>query len=326
MTVFRRALALCLALAFVALPQAAVVADDGAPTLVAFRDVTAAIAVGRTITASAYTLSTRSAIAKSLQAASARGARVGVVLTGDGMGYAVAGNKAFVAQNPQIHVVLTRTPLHLKAIVVDHGAGGVFVSDRNWTPKHSLVLRLPARYALAVERAALGDPHDDGAFTATKITSLRREAELIGAARRTIVVESESFSDENPVYDALVAARARGVAITLLVSDREYGETPRERGIIAALVRSGIRCGLSRNAQKILVVDDLAAGWVGSSNATRGVPRQVDFGFATTDPRLIRVLRSELARDAQGLAFHAIHDQRADVVARSVMLEASEAR
>lgn len=271
---------------------------SGDATLASYGSVLSAIDRAHSVTASAYTLSSRSGLLQHLESASERGAKVDLALTGDGMGYAVSGNRRLAERERAFHVVLTQEPLHLKAVVVDGGAGGVFVSDRNWTARGSLVLALPARFALPIERAILGDPHSDGPLTTTKGESLAAEAAMLHGATRWIVFESESFGAYNPVYDALYSAAQRGVRVTVLVAQREFYDSAQERDALARLEGVGVHTALSHNDQKIAVVDG-RIGWLGSSNATAGVQNQVDWGYTSRDVSFIRALTDAVSEDAR---------------------------
>jgi len=263
-----------------------------------FAEVLGAIDSATTVVATAYTLSPRSRFTRALERAQQRGAHVSVVLTGSGMPYAVTANRALAASSG-MHVVLTRNvPLHLKAVVVDHGAA-VYVSDRNWTPRRSLILQLPGGFARTVERAALGDPHDALPLTTTKRSSLREEALVIARARSRVYLETESFGDANPVYDALVSARRRGADVSILIATSEYSRSLAEQRVVSKLLALGVHCGQSTSDQKLLEVDG-RSGWLGSSNATAGVADQVDWGFTTSSPGLVRVIASALSADARG--------------------------
>ncbi len=233
---------------------------------------------------SAYSLSTRTAMYRRLVAAARRGARVDVVVSGSGMAYAVRANERLAASAPQLHVRLTAEPLHVKALLA---GGRVFLDDRNWAMQ-SLVIELPPGAAAAVRRALDGDATVAyGGVTFSKGASLRREAQLLATARSRILLESESFGADNPVYDALRAALRRGIAIRVLVNAEDARGDEHEAGAIAALERAGAHVAYTSATDKLAIVDGRAA-WVGSSNASEGVLEQIDWGVTTTDGRMLR--------------------------------------
>ncbi len=59
---------------------------------------------------SAYSLSMRTSMYRHLVAAAARGARVDVIVTGTGMGYAARDNERLAAAAPELHVRLAAEP------------------------------------------------------------------------------------------------------------------------------------------------------------------------------------------------------------------------
>lgn len=248
--------------------------------------VIASIRRARRATVSAYTLSPRSAMLGALRDASHNGAIVGLVLTGDGLPYAIEQNRRIADRWQGAHVVLTHEPLHLKAAIIDNGRQ-VFVSDENWS-RGGLILQIPSQYAIALARAMIGDAHDDDDLTTTKASSLRAEAQLIDDARTDVALESESFGSGNPVYDALEHALQRGVQVSVLVASREYEESAPERDALAILAASGARVRTSPRTDKLLLTDH--ATWIGSANASGGVPEQVDWGYTATNNASLRAV------------------------------------
>lgn len=247
---------------------------------------------------SAYTLNPHAAILQHLRAAQSRGVRTQLVLTGDGMGYAVQENREIKASEPNMHIVLLEQPIHLKCVVVDHGTH-VFVTDRNFAKDADLVLQLPSRYALPLERAAIGDPHDAPPLTVTKGASLDAEAALIDHARRTVSIETESFGSGNPVTDALERAIQRGVRVHLVVAQAEATEASHrsERTLLSQLARAGVIVDTSSADQKIAIIDG-DRGWIGSSNATRMLRDQIDWGYVTQDIGMLQTMQNAINEDA----------------------------
>lgn len=248
--------------------------------------VIATIEHARRATVSAYTLSPRSAMLAALRDASDNGAIVDLVLTGDGLPYAIEQNHRIAERWQGAHVVLTREPLHLKAAIIDSGSE-VFVSDENWS-RGGLIVQIPSQYAIALARAMIGDAHDDGDLTTTKASSLRAEAHVIDDARTDVALESESFGSDNPVYDALERALQRGVQVSVVVASREYEESAPERDALAILTRSGARVRTTPRTDKLLLTDH--ATWIGSANASSGVPEQVDWGYTATNNASLRAV------------------------------------
>jgi hypothetical protein len=281
-----------LAAALLALPAGA---DDGA-RLVPLSAVYGSIDQAQVVTVAAYTLNSRSAMLGHLQAAGGRGAHVALVLTGDGMGYALSANRSIAAcatNSPDagachgsrlpFKVLLTNEPLHMKCAVVDGST--VYVSDENFSSR-GLVLQLPGRYGLAVERAALGDPHDDGSLTVTKGSSLAAEAALIDGAKQSVTLTTESFGANNPVYDALQRAVARHVRVRIGVNGREAHQD--------AIASFPLNTVTELTTDEKLALIDNSRAWIGSSNANQGVMGQVDFGYSTTDPQLVQQIAERI--------------------------------
>ncbi|MFY9781003.1 MAG: phospholipase D-like domain-containing protein [Candidatus Baltobacteraceae bacterium] len=245
-----------------------------------------------TVEISAYSLSMRTSMYRHLVAAAGRGARVEVIVTGTGMGYAVRDNERLAAAAPELHVRLTAEPLHVKALLA---GGRVFLDDRNWATR-SLVIELPEGAAAAVRRAIDGDATAAyGEVTFSKGASLRREAQLLATARSQIALESESFGAENPVYDALRVAARRGVAVRVLVNAEDARDDQREAAAISALERAGAHVAYTSATDKLAIVDGRVA-WVGSSNASEGVQGQIDWGVTTTDGRMLRQIEGAFER------------------------------
>ncbi len=263
------------------------------PTTIRLPALLARIEAARTVTVSAYTLQSRSPILHALAIAHARGAHVALVLTGSGMGYAVAENRRIEHSDTIFHVVLLARPIHLKSVVLDHGTNGVYLSDRNFA-RYGIILRLPAQDALPVERAVMGDPHDAGALTVTKGSSLAAEARLIDRARHSVRLSTESFGDGNAVYDALRRALARRVHVTITVARSELRRNRYEQRALARLRRAGARVNTSWTDEKLLLVDR-RIGWLGSTNATYGYDDQIDWGYTTTAPALLATIARHLA-------------------------------
>ncbi len=286
-------IAIALALSASAFPRGAGAAALP-PILADVRDVIGAVGGANTVTLSAYTLSPRGKMSAALLAAAARGARVSVALDGSAFGAAAQSNARTIAEFGAhgIRVHLTERPLHLKAAVID---GTVYLSDRNWTGGRGreVVIRDPYPTDRAmVERAILGEAGSNEHLWLRKADALAAEARLV--SQRTahdVFVESESFGTGTPLYDAL-AARARAHdSVHLIVASFEYRRSAAERQAIAELARNGVSVRLGTSGEKLAI--DGSNAWIGSANATRGLPNQVDFGFIFHNREIAAQLRAQ---------------------------------
>ena len=262
--------------------------------LVEVRDVIASIGAARTVTISAYTLSPRGKMSGALLAAAARGARVSVALDGSAFGAAARSNARTIAEfNARgIRVHLTERPLHLKAAVID---GAVFLSDRNWTSGrgHEVVIRDPyTGDRTIVERAILGDAGSNEHLWLRKADALAAEARLVAQrASHEVLVESESFGAGTPLYDALRARARAHDSVHLIVAAFEYRRSSAEQRAVAALVREGVNVRIGTSGEKLAL--DGSNAWIGSANATHGLPDQVDFGFIFHNREIVAQLRAQ---------------------------------
>jgi phosphatidylserine/phosphatidylglycerophosphate/cardiolipin synthase-like enzyme len=262
--------------------------------LVEVRDVIASIGAARTVTISAYTLSPRGKMSGALLAAAARGARVSVALDGSAFGAAARSNARTIAEfNARgIRVHLTERPLHLKAAVID---GAVFLSDRNWTSGrgHEVVIRDPyTGDRTTVERAILGDPGSNEHLWLRKADALAAEARLVAQrASHEVLVESESFGAGTPLYDALRARARAHDSVHLIVAAFEYRRSSAEQRAVAELEREGVHVRIGTSGEKLAL--DGSNAWIGSANATRGLPNQVDFGFIFHNREIAAQLRAQ---------------------------------
>lgn len=260
-----------------------------ADSFLSFSDVERLIAQAHTVTISAYTLSSRSYILQDLDAAAARGATVDLILSSEGFGYAESQNRDILNGGHRFHVALSRGPLHLKMLVADGST--VVLTDRNFA-RDAVFLLLPARYALTVERAAMGDPHSNGALTMTKGTSLVAEAALIDGAKHTVALSTESFSDGNPVAAALVRAVRRHVRLQVTMNQAELGTGGAQ--LLDVLQRAGATI-LSSTADEKLAVIDSRTAWTGSANSTDSLSDQIEFGYSSSLPAFVAAITARLA-------------------------------
>ncbi len=252
------------------------------------RALFAALARARRIDLAAYALEGYRLL-DALGAAAERGAEVRVSLEAapyardPARAAALRARNAGIAARLRAHGVGVRlatgagTPLHLKAAVVD---SAVFLDDRNWpVAGPDTIVRGTSPRDIAAARAAIaGGTSAAGALALRKDRALVLEAELIAEARGDrIDCESESFS-ASPVYRALLAAARRGKHVRLLVAARELHGAggSRERVTLRTLRAAGAEIRTTCSDEKFCVTRD--AAWVGSANATGGLPHTIDWG------------------------------------------------
>jgi len=264
---------------FIGLSGAQATTSSSDLDFVTVRTVTTQVAGAHDVILSSYLLAPTGAMTRALCAAAAHGGRVHVVLDGSAFGSAAAMNERSTALLRQagVRVEFTRAPLHAKAAVVD---GRIYLTDRNWTRSRAeLVLEdRAAADEPIVLRAITGTSGANGRLTTRKTDSLVAEAAIIArGSGHDVAVETESFGLSTRVDEALLARRRRGDRVRLLVDEREYRGSPLERDQLAALVRHGIEVRVGRSGEKLAV--DGASAWIGSANATPGLPDQVDWGI-----------------------------------------------
>jgi hypothetical protein len=294
---------------------AATALAGGQVELVDLAHVAADIERSTTVTLSAYSLSARGRVAKALVAAANRGGRMWLVLDGAGMAGAMRSNRATAAAlcaatggrntssridqdlatlcEGRLRIDMTRYALHMKAAVLEDA---IYVSDRNWTSsRRSLILALPSAMRTIVERAILGAAGTSGSLTTRKADSLAAEATLLRSNRsRRVLLESESFG-RSAIADALVARAGAGDDVTLVVARFEYGRSRTERALLSDMARHGVHVFTATSDEKIAVAGDSV--WIGSANATAGVPNQIDWGFWTDDHALAMALTQHVEGD-----------------------------
>jgi phosphatidylserine/phosphatidylglycerophosphate/cardiolipin synthase-like enzyme len=246
------------------------------------REVTTNMERAHAITLSAYTLSPRGIMARTLLAAAKRGARVRVVLDGHAFGAAQHANLATGLELRQAgaEVTYTQNPLHMKAAIIDEA---MYLSDRNWTTRaraETVVAdAIPADRPI-VSQAITGKAGTNDHLWTRKADALAAEARLLsGGASHDVVMETESFGSGTSVYDALLARRKRGDRVRLIVASLEMRrKNSSEYAAIARLRQAGVEVRVGNSGEKIAV--DGARAWLGSANATRGLPDQIDWGMS----------------------------------------------
>ncbi|HEY6326902.1 MAG TPA: hypothetical protein VIW73_10375 [Candidatus Cybelea sp.] len=242
----------------------------------------AAVARAKAIDLHAYTL--HGPVLRALEDAASRGARVGVELEGsphdDPCGRLARENRRIAAELRAAGVdARLGDGVHAKSIVAD---GTLFLDDRNWNAS-DIVLRDD-------------DPADAASIPTLKHEALAAEAGLLRSARRDdgVIVASGSFGCCNSVYSALDALAQRGAAPRLVVGERELRGNAREREILGALVRDGVRVRAGRDTDKLAL--DGGRAWIGSANATVAFDRAdlPDWGLCSSDPAIVAAVRDRV--------------------------------
>lgn len=242
----------------------------------------AALARAGTIELHAYTL--HGPVLGALEAAASRGARVSAELEGsphdDPTGALARENQRIAAELRAAGVdAILGDGVHAKSIVAD---GTLFLDDRNFNAS-DIVLRDD-------------DPADAATIPMLKHEALAAEARLLRAARRDdgVIVASESFGCCNSVYGSLDALAKRGEAPRLVVCERELRGNAREREVLRALVRDGVRVRAGRDTDKVAAIGDRV--WIGSANATVAFHRAdlPDWGLCSDDSAIVGAVRNRV--------------------------------
>lgn len=273
-------------------------------TLVPRSAFEAALAAASDIALGSYTLAPEGPIARALEAAADRGARVNVRLdghptfghAGSGDGFAQTVVRDLTAHGVRVETTLpSEPPAHLKAAVVD---GVAYLDDRNWTSRgeEAIVRDDDAADVAAIRDAIAGQPAASDSIALEKTAALAAEAATIATAPGdSIDIATESFGG-CAVSAALAARAATATHVRLevdahvLASDR----SGRERTLLAHLAAKGVEVrAVSMNA-KLAVCGDRA--WLGSANATYAPGPMSDWGLTTSDPAIVDALRATFAR------------------------------
>jgi hypothetical protein len=186
-------------------------------------------------------------------------------------------------------------PLHMKLAYVGDNRGGVpYLADRNFG-RNATVLRIddPSDRNL-IARTLRGQPGTNGTLATRKDAALALEAHAIDASTGTLAIETESFGENNPVFDALLRAISHNRKILLLVANREASTNPRERTILEQLRTAHVNVRTGDTNAKIMLGGNNTA-WFGSTNASSiqaEYAAQVDWGRIISD----QGMRAELAR------------------------------
>jgi hypothetical protein len=254
----------------------------------------------RTITLAAFALRGDAQVVRTLESAAGRGARVSVVLA-RGFGVYSGQNaqtaRELAAHGVRVHLVRpSQGHTHIKAAIVD---GQVYLSDRNWTSRSAdaLVIHdsIPGDRIL-IEKAFLGRSAGNDHLWTRKADALSAEADMLATRHsRRLRVSSESFGGGTEVYRRLMERRKSGDDVLLLVARSEYAHSRPEQEAVSALRQIGVKIRLSSSNEKFAI--DGEAVWMGSANATAGLPNQLDFGMVVTSGAIAERLTKQFDRE-----------------------------
>jgi phosphatidylserine/phosphatidylglycerophosphate/cardiolipin synthase-like enzyme len=151
----------------------------------------------------------------------------------------------------------------------------------------------------AADRAGLPAPAPsrDGHLLASPANARVRLGDLIAGARRALAIEIEELSDPATV-NAIVAAAARGVAVTVVLpgAERSAG-TEAAAGRLAAAGAS-VRASSTLTIHAKAIVADGARLYVGSVNLTpASLDQNREFGLRLDDPGLATRVAATIAAD-----------------------------
>jgi len=224
-----------------------------------------------------------------------RGSTITIQLDRAPFSYAVATNQQATMQllAHHCHVSYASGNTHLKVALLPNA---MYLTDRNFTPDGLFVRDTDAHDRAAVMETLRGHTGATEHFWTRKSQALQAEAAFIATANRTLFLETESFGAGNPVYDAIRDRIAARVAVYLLVSSLEYGQDQRERQVVGSLAAAGAQIRLS-TANAKLSVPDANGAWVGSANATSGVPEQTDWGMVLAGESSAQMIAQRFSDD-----------------------------
>lgn len=248
-------------------------------------ELVAAMARAHSVELQAYVLRP-GRVLDALGAAAERGARVTVRLEcapyADPSGSLAAQNagivNALASEGADARLVDCdgTAPSHLKSARVD---GAVFLDDRNWPDDgRDTIVRVDG----------------DAAYATRKDEALRREARTIyRAADRgdAVDVETESFGFGR-IYAALKYAALHS-KVRLLVCGRDV--TARSRPALDRLRAAGVEVRAGPDDEKMAV--SASEVWIGSANASAGVPEQSDWGMRIFERPVVSAMRARFARN-----------------------------
>jgi hypothetical protein len=278
---------------------------SASPSFTGVSEIYRAVAGARYAIVTAYTLPTRGGMTAALESLCRRGGRGDVILAGDQfiVGSSVRRNVDEVAQQlTQAGCSVRRAtqPLHLKLAFVD---GESYLADRNWG-RSATVLHFEDQADRDLIAATLRNaPGNNGVLATRKAEALKLEAEAITQSSGPLMVETESFGDNNPVYNAIAAALEQHRPVSLIVASAELrsgGRSGGEGGEAAALGRLLLIAASAKtpfvvregSSNAKMALGAFGTAWIGSTNATAGYPEQIDWGRQVREP----LIRLELAR------------------------------
>ncbi|MDP9017350.1 MAG: hypothetical protein M3N19_03380 [Candidatus Eremiobacteraeota bacterium] len=267
-------------------------------------EVVAAMQHAHSITLTAYVMRSGQVL-NALESAAKRGARVQLKLEatpyGDPSGDLRQGNidaaERLRGAGASVRLVDQdgQAPLHMKAAVIDRAVA--YLDDRNWPGDglDTIVRDTDARDVNAV-LGAISDRGGQPAPLATrKDAALLREARTIyqsADAHERISVESESFG-YGRIYAALLTVARGRTPVRLLVAQRDV--TPKSQPALLRLQKAGVDVRVGATDEKMAVAQTQA--WLGSANATAGVPSQIDWGLRIFERSNIAGLQSRFERN-----------------------------
>lgn len=263
-------------------------AANSSISIVDMSSLLGAVEQAQTVTVTAYVLSMKTHLAQALVAAHDRGARVVLELSSSAFGPPKRTNAetAAVMKSHGINVLFSQGPLHAKIAIVDRQ---MYLSDRNWDNKGGFIILdryEPDRNVVA--GLLRGVPGSDDHFWTQKSDALAYEARVISMSGRTINFESESFGGNNVVYNALLRRAQQGATVRVIVARMEYERSESEQRYIQELKAAHIQVRIGETNEKMAL--NGPAIWFGSSNATRGLATQIDWGMAMIDASLAQTL------------------------------------
>jgi cell division septation protein DedD len=284
-----------------ATPTAAPTSASGL-TVVSETTAMAAIAAGKNVSVSSYTLTSGGDLQNALITAAKAGGKVNIDLPSDSYAQSIgvyADDEA--AAKPVIAAGGTVTwdagtqtpnaePLHAKFAIVD-GVG--YLDGRNWDSGDVILKDTNANDLTAMASALALNPTDGTRLDTVKQDSLSMETSYLTAhTSGEIDFMTESFGQSN-VSDALLAAAKAGQTVKVIVLKSDLGSG--EETVLANLQAAGalVYTNSASGSEKISINGSTA--WFGSSNATTGAAYQIDWGMDITDASVISALKSNFA-------------------------------
>lgn len=184
--------------------------------------------------------------------------------------------------------------IHLKAALIDGST--VFLDDRNWPDDgaDTIVRDTNAADVAAVDHAIFGKRRPGDRVQTKKEDAVNDEAKLLQAfhGHSDVLVQSESFGPSR-IACSLEKLLHQHVPVRLIVSQRALKE--QERLVLDRLQHDGGQVRVGESDEKMAIVGD--RGWIGSANATSGVPDQADWGIRITEPDILATMRRHFERN-----------------------------